>query len=165
MSRFGVATCNFCKKQLFLMLCTQKTLKAPFATDIQLYLHCPQKLLQIKATKTNVFIPWNHQHTLLVSKSSVLLLAKQSPSSLQKTHWWLDKTVCKNDKKGKINTAEALLTGTLISGQLNLWPPSQNPVFLNYHTNSVFLHPGKQPASVTDTFFTFKGVCLWQLPL
>ena len=86
------------------------------------------KVTSIKATKTNVFIPWNHQHTLLVSKSSALLLAKQSPSSLQKTHWWLDKTVCKNDKKGKINTVEALLTSTLISGQLNLWPPSQNPV-------------------------------------
>jgi len=123
------------------------------------------KVTSIKATKTNVFIPWNHQHTLLVSKSSALLLAKQSPSSLQKTHWWLDKTVCKNDKKGKINTVEALLTGTPISGQLNLWPPSQNPVFLNSHSNYVFLHPRKQPASLTDTFFTFKGVCLWELPL
>ena len=108
------------------------------------------KVTSIKATKTNVLIPWNHQHTLLVSKSSVLLLAKQSPSSLQKTHWWLDKTVCKNDKNGKgykKQKVEALLTGTLISGQLNLWPPSQNPFFL---------HRRKQPALVTGTFFTFN---------
>ena len=123
------------------------------------------KVTSIKATKTNVLIPWNHQHTLPVSKSSVLLLAKQSPSSLQKTHWWLDKTVCKNDKKGKINTAEALLTGTLISGQLNLWPPSQNPVSSTPIQTMYFYILCKQPASVMDTFFTFKGVRLWELPL
>ena len=32
------------------------------------------------------------------------------------------------------------LTDTLVSGLLYLRPPSQNPVFLNSHTNSVFLH-------------------------
>ena len=50
-------------------------------------------------------------------------------------------------------TVEALLTDGLISGRLYLLPPLQNPVSLNCHTNSVFLHPRKQPARVMDTFF------------
>ena len=55
-----------------------------------------------------------------------------------------------------IITAVALLTDTLESGQLYLHSPSQNPVFLNSHKNSVFLHPRKRPALVTDTFFVFR---------
>ena len=47
---------------------------------------------------------------------------------------------------------EALLTYTLVNGQLYLWLPSQDPVYLNSHTNSVFLHSRKWPAPVTDTF-------------
>ena len=39
------------------------------------------------------------------------------------------------------NTVEALLTDTLVSGQFYIRTPSQNPVFLNAHTTSVFLHP------------------------
>ena len=35
-------------------------------------------------------------------------------------------------------------------------PPSQNPVFLISHTNSVFLHSRKRPALATDTFFTSR---------
>ena len=35
---------------------------------------------------------------------------------------------------------EALLTDTHVSGQLHLQPPSQNPIFDNSDTNSVFLH-------------------------
>ena len=52
---------------------------------------------------------------------------------------------------------EALLTDTLVSGRLYLRPPSQNAFFLNSHTNSVFLHSRKRPASVTDTFFASRG--------
>ena len=47
---------------------------------------------------------------------------------------------------------EALLMDTLVSGQLYLRPPSQNPVLLNSHTNFLFLHSRKRPAPVTDTF-------------
>ena len=35
-------------------------------------------------------------------------------------------------------------------------PPSQNPVFLISHTNSVFLHSRKRPALAADTFFTSR---------
>ena len=45
-----------------------------------------------------------------------------------------------------------------LKGQLYLRPPSQNPVFLNSHTNSVFLHFRKRPALVTDTFFSRVSV-------
>ena len=54
-----------------------------------------------------------------------------------------------------IITVVALLTDTLESGQLYLRSPSQNPVFLNSHKISIFLHPRKQPALATDTFFVF----------
>ena len=37
-----------------------------------------------------------------------------------------------------VDAVEALLTETLVSGQLYLRPPSRNPVFRNSHTNSVF---------------------------
>ena len=46
------------------------------------------------------------------------------------------------------------------SGQLYLRPPSQNPVLLNSHTNSVFSHSRKRPAPVTDTFFASRGCLL-----
>ena len=52
-----------------------------------------------------------------------------------------------------MNAVEAtLLTDTLVGGQLYLPPPSQNPVFLNSHKNSVFLHSRKRPAPVEDTW-------------
>ena len=38
-----------------------------------------------------------------------------------------------------------------------LRPPSQNPVFLNSRTNSMFLHSCKQPVPATDTFFASRG--------
>ena len=50
------------------------------------------------------------------------------------------------------NTLEALLKDTLVRGQFYLRPASQNPVFLNSHTNSVFLHSLKRTAPVTDIF-------------
>ena len=46
----------------------------------------------------------------------------------------------------KSNTVEALVTDTLVSKQFHLRPPLQNSVFLNSHTNSVFLHSRKWPA-------------------
>ena len=55
------------------------------------------------------------------------------------------------------NTVDALLTDTLISGQLYLRPLSQNTIVLSSHTNSAFLHSQKQPALVKDTFFTWQG--------
>ena len=55
-------------------------------------------------------------------------------------------------------TLEALLMDTFISGQLSLRPPSQNPIFLNSHTNSVFLHSRKWLALVMDTFFFIQSV-------
>ena len=61
-------------------------------------------------------------------------------------------------------TVEALLLNTPISGQLYFRPPLQNPVLLNSHTNSVFLHSHKRPAPVTDTFFTSQGCPLTKLP-
>ena len=60
-------------------------------------------------------------------------------------------------------TVEAPLTDTLVSGQLWLWPPSQNPILLNSHANSVFAHSRKWPAPVTDSFLRAKGVCLLEL--
>ena len=45
-------------------------------------------------------------------------------------------------------TVEAPLTDTLVSGQLYLRPPSQNPVLLNSDTKSVFSRSRKGPAPV-----------------
>ena len=42
-----------------------------------------------------------------------------------------------------VNTVEALLTDTLVSGQLYLRPPCLKPRF-NSHTNSVFLRSRKR---------------------
>ena len=40
------------------------------------------------------------------------------------------------------------------------------PVFLNSHTNSIFLHSRKRPASITDNFFAFRTTVLYlQSPL
>ena len=39
-------------------------------------------------------------------------------------------------------------------------PPSQNPVFLNSHTKSLFLHSRKRSALATDTFFTSRECSL-----
>ena len=49
----------------------------------------------------------------------------------------------------KVSTVQALLIDTLVSGQLSLRPPSENPVFLNSYTNSAFLHSRKRPVTVT----------------
>ena len=57
-------------------------------------------------------------------------------------------------------TVEAPLMDTLVCRQLYLRPPSQNPVLLNSLTNSAFSHSRKQPAAVTDTFFTPRGCLL-----
>ena len=46
-------------------------------------------------------------------------------------------------------TVEAPLKDTLVSGQLYLRPPSQNPILLNSHTNSVLSLSPKQPVPVT----------------
>ena len=62
-----------------------------------------------------------------------------------------------------------LLTGTLVSGQFYLRLPSQDPVLLNSHTNSVFLHSRKGPAALTTPFSRPEGrpegVHLQELPL
>ena len=60
---------------------------------------------------------------------------------------------------------EPLLTDTVISRQLHLRLPSQNPVhFPNSHTNSVFLHSRKRPApAVTETFFASRGCPLTRI--
>ena len=40
------------------------------------------------------------------------------------------------------------------------------PLFLNSHTNSVFLHSRKRPASITDNFFALRTTVLYlQSPL
>ena len=54
-------------------------------------------------------------------------------------------------------TVEAPLTDTLVSGQLYLWPPSQIPVLLNSHTNSIFSHSSRRPTPVSDTSFVPRG--------
>ena len=55
---------------------------------------------------------------------------------------------------------EALPMDTHVSGQLFLRLPSQNPVFLNSHINSLSFHSLKQPALVTDTFLASWGCLL-----
>ena len=59
------------------------------------------------------------------------------------------------------HTVEAFLTNTLVSGQLfYLRMPSQDPVFLNSDTNSIFLHSPKRPAPLKGTFYVS-----WACPL
>ena len=43
-----------------------------------------------------------------------------------------------------------------------LRPPSQNPVFLNSRTNSMFLHSCKRPVPATDTFFCVPRVSAYE---
>ena len=54
---------------------------------------------------------------------------------------------------------EALLTDTLVSGQLYWRPPSQSPVFpnSNSHTNFVFEQSRNRSDPVTDTFSACRG--------
>ena len=56
-----------------------------------------------------------------------------------------------------MNTVEALLTDTLVSGQLYWRPPLQSPVFPNSHPNFVFEQSRKRSDPVTDTFFACRG--------
>ena len=56
-----------------------------------------------------------------------------------------------------MNTVEALLTDTLVSGQLYWRPPLQSPVFPNSHTNFVSEQSRKRSDPVTDTFFACRG--------
>ena len=56
-----------------------------------------------------------------------------------------------------MNTVEALLTDTLVSGQLYWRPPSQSPVFPNSNTNFVFAQSRKRSDPVTDTFSACRG--------
>ena len=60
------------------------------------------------------------------------------------------------DQSRKLNTVEVLLTDTLVSGQLYLRPPWQNPFLPGSHTNFVYTHSGKRPAPVTDTISAFR---------
>ena len=57
-----------------------------------------------------------------------------------------------------ISAHRTLLTDTLISGQLYLQQPSENPFFLSSHTKSEFLYSCKQPAPDMETFFTLPRV-------
>ena len=75
-------------------------------------------------------------------------------------------------KKTKENKAGVLMT--LSSNGLSCkqtvlilsyaWPPSQNPVFLIFHTDSVFLLFCKLQAPVTDTFFASRVCPLMRAP-
>ena len=49
----------------------------------------------------------------------------------------------------KINTVEARWADTLVSGQVCLRPPWQDPIWTLVHTNSVFTHSCEQPAPVS----------------
>ena len=66
-------------------------------------------------------------------------------------------------------TVETFLTDTLVlSGRLYLQTPSQNPVFLNSHINSVYKIPvsGGRSAPITVTLSRPEGVRLLEpLPL
>ena len=44
-----------------------------------------------------------------------------------------------------------------LKGQLYPRPPSQNPVFLNSYTFSVFFHSRKRPAPGMNAFFSSRG--------
>ena len=63
--------------------------------------------------------------------------------SNQSTSWWSGMRV------SVAHAVQAPLTDTLVSGQLLLRPPSENPVFLNSYTNSAFLHSSRRPVTVT----------------
>ena len=55
-------------------------------------------------------------------------------------------------EKEQANTVKTLWADTLVSGQLYLLPPWQNPVWTLAHTNSVLTHSRKRPAPVADIF-------------
>ena len=58
---------------------------------------------------------------------------------------------------GLFHIQSKLWAATLISGQLYLRPPCQNPVWTLVHTNSVFTHSRKRPAPLVDTFSASRG--------
>ena len=54
---------------------------------------------------------------------------------------------------------------TLVSGQLYLRPPSQNPIFLNSHTNSQYFYiPVRGQLQLQKPFSHSEGVCSRELP-
>ena len=54
---------------------------------------------------------------------------------------------CSSSVESKYSASSQI--DTLVSGQLLLQPPSENPVFLHSYTNSAFLHSRKRPVTVT----------------
>ena len=55
---------------------------------------------------------------------------------------------------------------TRVGGTALLMAAFTTPIFLNSHTNSVFLHSRKRPASITDNFFALRTTLLYlQSPL
>ena len=63
----------------------------------------------------------------------------------------------------KLHKVEVLLTDTLVSRQLFLQPPSQNPALINSLTNSViFIQVSGQLLLWTPLWYP-KGVCLQEL--
>ena len=65
----------------------------------------------------------------------------------------------------RLYTGEALLTDTLVRGQLYSRLPSQNSVFLNSHTNSVFHIPASGQLQLRAPFSRPEGVRSRELPL
>lgn len=66
---------------------------------------------------------------------------------------------CRGRDDVKFVTVEALLMDILVSGHLYLLPPSQNPVFLNSHTNSFYIVVSSQLQSM-ETFSASRGCLL-----
>ena len=57
----------------------------------------------------------------------------------------------------KVSTVQALVTDTLVRGQLLLRPPSEYPVFLNSHTDSVLVYSRKRPVALTEILSASSG--------
>ena len=90
---------------------------------------------------------WWSQEGFPKSRAEMYALHSVQPGQVKKT-----KHRIKN-----WDTVEALWVDTLVSGQLYLQPPYQNPVLTLAHKNSVFTHSRKRPASVVDTFSASQG--------
>ena len=101
-----------------------------------------EALINLRPRSTVVVVPYSKLGTVLYSTS----FPQGTDSIKTTTILYYKLKSCHLPFINETTTVEALLTDTVVSGQLYLRPPSQIPVFLTSHTNSVYIHSRELPA-------------------
>ena len=101
-----------------------------------------EALINLRPRSTVVVVPYSKLGTVLYSTP----FPQGTDSIKTTTILYYKLKSCHLPFINETTTVEALLTDTVVSGQLYLRPPSQIPVFLSSHTNSVYIHSRELPA-------------------